>query len=120
MNSETLLLRQINPEWVRNEKVTSQAFSPTPKDHGYLSTYNGDMINPFNAWWHFSRKYLSVGVMAVNVGECTQLHLTVQPDQRPFREHTVIDFTGLSKKERKDRARELAVKANERGWKYKP
>jgi len=46
MNSDTLLLRQINPFWFQNGRETSQAFRPTPKDEKLLSVYGGDLISP--------------------------------------------------------------------------
>ena len=121
MNSQTLLLRQVNPGWIRNDKVTSQAFNPTPKDAGYLSTYNGDLIAPRSACLHFIRnlRLQSAGVVAVNVDECAQLSLPVIPDPRLFSAHTVIDFTALSRGQCKSKAKELAVKANKRGWLFK-
>jgi hypothetical protein len=37
LNDTTLLHRQINPSWVQQGRVTSQAFRPTPKDESKLS-----------------------------------------------------------------------------------
>lgn len=68
MNLETLLLRQINPSFIQNGRVTSQAFRPTPKDENKLSVYDGDQITPEDSWRHFTLNPLcsSAGVMAVS------------------------------------------------------
>ena len=36
-----LLHRQVHPSWIQEGRITSQAFSPTPKDLGLLSVYLG-------------------------------------------------------------------------------
>lgn len=72
MKEDTLLLRQVNPAWVQNGRITSQVFRPTPKDAKRLSMYDGDLISSENAWQHFTEilKLSSVGVTAVSVVEC--------------------------------------------------
>lgn len=44
MTPESLLLRQVNPRWIREGRVTSQVFRPTPKDEKKLSVYDGAKI----------------------------------------------------------------------------
>lgn len=72
MTSGTLLFRQVNPSWVKLGRITSQAFMPTAKDRGRLSTYDGDRITAENSWRHYTRElgFRSAGVLAVTVGEC--------------------------------------------------
>jgi hypothetical protein len=71
VTDETLLLRQIHPVFIQNDRVTSQAFRPTPKDHGQLSVYDGDMISAEESWKHHTGLGLeSEGVLAVTVREC--------------------------------------------------
>lgn len=53
MRSETLLLRQIHPNFVQAGRVISQAFRPTPKDEQRLSVDNGDLIEAKPAWTRF-------------------------------------------------------------------
>ena len=98
MNSGTLLFRQIHPTWTQNERVTSQAFTPTPKDNSKLSVYDGDQITAEGAWKHYrqSQGLDSVGVLAVTVAECEAQNATAQPDPTPFPEHAVIDFSALT------------------------
>lgn len=120
MNESSLLLRQIHPSFVQDGRPSSQAFRPTPKDEQKLSVYDGDLIEPANAWEHYNNVlgFNSCGVMAVNVAECLGLGLSVQPDPIPFPEHAFIDFSAYSKKETEKKAKQLRVKADARGWLY--
>ena len=56
MTPETQLLRQINPSFIKKGRITSQVFSPTPKDKKKLSVYDGDLITPEEAWAHFTEQ----------------------------------------------------------------
>ena len=118
MNSSTLLLRQVNPNWIHLGRVTSQAFTPTPKDNGRISTYDGDRITPEESWNHFTRVlgYNSAGVLGVTVEECESEGLTAVPDPKPFPEHVLIDLSRLSRNQRRDRGKLLTRHANARGW----
>ena len=123
MNSGTLLLRQIHPAWLRDNRVTSQAFLPTPKDLGFLSVYDGDNITPEDAWIHYTEveRLTSAGVIAVTIEECEQSGLRVSHDPTPDNpEHITIDFNGLSRGQARRMARKLATLANERGWLFRP
>ena len=123
MNEHTPLLRQISPSWIRNGRVTSQAFKPTPKDEGKLSVYDGDRITAEASWNHFKNTlgYESVGVVAVTVDECESQGATVVSDPLiGFREHVVIDFRDMTRSKRNRVARELSRSASERGWQYRP
>jgi hypothetical protein len=62
MQNSTLLHRQVHPAWVQDNQlsaqvfeteianiqtgITSQVFSPTPKDDNQLSVYNGENLLP--------------------------------------------------------------------------
>ena len=122
MNSETTLFRQINQSWTQGPRVTSQAFTPTAKDEERISTYDGDQITAEKAWKHFTRSlgYQSEGVVGVTVEECLSTGLSLFPDPGAFQEHVLIDFQGLTRKEKKDRAKILTVMANKRDWLFKP
>lgn len=120
IKSETLLLRQIHPSFVQNQRVTSQAFQPTPKDKKKLSVYDGDQISPENAFNHYVGKLRlkSIGVMGVSVEECKQISLSAKLDPEPFPEHVVIDFSDCTNREIKKKAKYLRSKATTRGWLY--
>ena len=122
MTDETLLLRQIHPNFVQNDRVTSQAFRPTPKDEGKLSVYDGDMISAEDSWKHHTGLGLeSAGVLAITVQECDAESLVVCPSPDVFPEHAHIDFNGpgLSKTEIRGKAKRLLAAALERGWQYR-
>jgi hypothetical protein len=121
MTEETLLLRQINPSWYQQGRVTSQAFKPTPKDESLLSVYDGSLISPEKAWEHFTRTlgFQSVGVLAISLGECKHYELPVRSDPHPFPEHAVIDFTGFLRNQIENKAKLLRAVAVARGWQYR-
>ena len=122
MNSGTLLLRQIHPAWIQKERVTSQAFTPTPKDEGHLSAYDGDLITAEDSWQHFVKAlgHRSAGVLAVTAGECESQGTLAKPDPGAFPEHVLVDFRALTNSQKKAAGRALTRYANTRGWQYRP
>lgn len=121
MNKQTYLYRQVHPSWIQEGRITSQTFTPTPKDQGRLSVYNGDLITPSKAWKHYTTKLqcLSAGVVGVTVKECEDQSLQPLPDPEPFPEHAVIDFSSCSSnREIKKKAKVLRNLAEKRGWLY--
>ena len=122
MNDDTLLLRQINPNWLQNGRVGSVAFRPFPKDDKRLSVYDGDLIEPPDSHIHFTETlgYASKGVMAVTVAECKEVKLPAKPDPKPFPEHAIIDFTSCpSNSQMAKKAKKLKEKAVLRDWLYR-
>lgn len=120
MNDATLLLRQIHPGFVQDNRPSSQAFRPTPKDEQKLSVYDGDQMSPAGAFRHYTEhlKLKSCGVLGISVGECAALDLPALPDPAPFPEHALIDFTAHSKKATEKKAKQLRQHATHRGWLY--
>lgn len=120
MRTGKLLHRQINPSFVQQGRVTSQAFRPTPKDRSCLSVYDGDLIVPEACWQHYTEElgHGSVGVLSVTVGECQEQELPVRSDPIPFPEHALIDFSGLPTNRVKAKAKLLLARAVARGWQY--
>ncbi len=118
MDDATLLLRQIHPSFVQGGQVSSQAFTPTPKDQNQLSVYDGDQLSPDKSFEHYTETLglASAGVLSVTIGECNVLELPVRPDPEPFKEHVVIDFSDLGSSQRKNKAKQLKRKAVIRGW----
>lgn len=118
MTPETNLLRQINPFFIQNGRVTSQAFRPTPKDGLHLSTYDGDQMTAAESWIHFTSQEncRSCGVMAVTNAECLGQDLTVVPDGLPFPEHVSVDFSAFQKSDVEKKAKVLSRLAQDRGW----
>lgn len=121
MNSDTLLLRQVNPAWIQQGRITSQVFRPTPKDQKQLSVYDGDRITAAKAWEHYTAalRFASAGVMAVTVSECALQKLTVRPDPEPFPDHAVIDFDDFPENQIKKKAKYLKAAAESRSWLFR-
>ena len=123
MNQNTLLHRQVHPNFIRaNGGVTSQAFSPTPKDNNRLSVYDGDMISPAQAWTHYTETLglISAGVVSVLVAECLEIELPVSSDPSDYPEHVLIEFGELSRRQATSKAKQLSLYANRRDWQYRP
>jgi hypothetical protein len=120
MTPTTLLLRQIHPSFVKQGRVTSQAFRPTPKDERKLSVYDGDLISPSASWLHFrSRNLESVGVMGVAVEDCTKEELVVRSSPQHFPEHAEIDFRDFTSTACETKSKRLRSLAEDRGWLYR-
>jgi hypothetical protein len=120
VTDETMLHRQVNPSWIQNNRVTSQAFKPTPKDEGMLSVYDGDLITAENAWKHFTseQKLQSVGSLSVTVKECVDNDLPVEPRPAKYLEHVEINFTAFNGSQIEKKAKKLRSIAEARDWTY--
>jgi hypothetical protein len=66
-----LLFRQVHPNWLKDGQPSSQAFKPTPKDEGKLSTARGTKTTAEDAFLHHTDKLglQSAGTWAVTVEE---------------------------------------------------
>lgn len=121
MKHDSLLHRQIHPDWICDPLVSSQAFLPTPKDQGRLSVYDGEGITACGAYEHYtSQGNASTGVLSVTVGECNQLNLFVRSEPVEFSEHhAVIDFEPITgSRARRRIAKKLRDFAASRGWQF--
>jgi hypothetical protein len=118
----TLLHRQIHPSWVHNNRLSSQAFRPAPKDEDLLSMYDGDLIAADRAYLHFTTVFgfTSCGVCSVTVAECAEQGLPARPDPKHFAEHAVVDFKNVGRGEADRKAKALRQKAHDRGWQHRP
>jgi hypothetical protein len=121
MTKDTLLYRQVNPNWMQNGEPSSQTFSPTPKDEKKLSVYDGNQINAEDSWKHFTNTLglSSIGTLSIAVEECTSESLPTIPDPQTFQEHALVDFSAFSPNKIKSKAKKLKQKALDRGWQYK-
>jgi hypothetical protein len=123
MNDETLLLRQVHPQFLKDDQLTSQAFFPFPKDNGRLSVYDGDQISAEASYHHYTEDLglQSQGVWAVSGAESAGVGLTYAPD--PLTEspaHAVIDFGRRAEKECRKLAKRLRDFAVLRGCRHAP
>lgn len=122
MNDKTFLHRQIHPMHIQNGRVTSQAFSPMPKDGKRLSVDDGDLVSPEESYEIFiNNGFCSIGVYSVTCQECKKLELEVQNapvENNP--NHAVIDFSSLqSNSHIKHTASKLRDLADKRGWTFR-
>ncbi|GMU43727.1 MAG: hypothetical protein IT479_01085 [Xanthomonadales bacterium] len=118
MNDDTLLLRQVHPQFLKDDQLTSQAFFPFPKDNGRLSVYDGDQISAEASYRHYTEAlgFQSQGVWAVSGAESAGVGLAHVPD--PLTEspaHAVIDFGQRPEKECRKLAKRLRDHAVQRG-----
>jgi hypothetical protein len=101
-----LLWRNVHPSWIETDgKLSSQAFRPTAKDQGRLSTARSGKVSAADHFAEYTaeRGLASAGVWAVTVGEAGALglpcaydeHSSALPQPAP-KGHTSIDFSGSS------------------------
>ncbi|WP_159039110.1 hypothetical protein [Streptomyces sp. JHA19] len=121
--------RQVNPAFVHDGRVSSQAFTPTTKDAGELSTNRATKVTPQAAFeYHIQQLELpSAGVYSLTVGEVAEVSLrvvddsAVQDDEPRPPGHAYVDFKGVSAGKRaKKIGANLREKAEGRGWRYRP
>ena len=118
---EYLLLRQVHPNFLTDGQLTSQAFSPFPKDKGKLSVYDGRLISPAQSFEHYTQKQEleSVGVWGISNAEVIDTGLISKPDPLPGSPaHALVDFGIASDKECRKFAKKLKAFAVARGRLY--
>ncbi len=121
-----LLLRQVHPNFIVEDRITSQVFLPTAKDEHKLSVNRDSMISPQAAYeLHTLRKQLkSAGVWGVSVEETRALEplfIESDPLEAPYLDpsHCLINFSKLPSESRaKAIAKQLTAKARDRGCLY--
>lgn len=116
------LFRQVNPNFIHGDTLTSQVFEATRKDEGLLSVTRSSKTSAKDAFERFlARNCRSLGVVAVTVAECAQARLTAHDD--PLAEepaHAVISFVGMSEGDARRARKQLVMIAQSRGWRYRP
>ncbi|MBI3147476.1 MAG: hypothetical protein HYZ17_03065 [Betaproteobacteria bacterium] len=124
MNGQTLLLRQVHPNFLPEGILSSQAFYPFPKDHGRLSVYDGDQISAEASYCHYTDDLgnPSAGVWGVKCDEVTHAGLASQPDPiiPASPAHAYINFGQRADKECRKLAKKLKEFAIARGCLHTP
>jgi hypothetical protein len=123
MTPDTLLLRQVHPNFMDGTVVTSQAFMPFPRDDGKLSVYDGDQIGAQDSHQHYTQTMgnQSCGVWAVTKAEADAEGVEGGPDPLPgFPAHAKIDFGSKTEKMCRKIAKRLKAIANARGCQFDP
>jgi hypothetical protein len=132
MHKDTLLHRQVHPNYIINNKVSSlvfeladdftldnQIFIPTTKDDKKLSVCSGEKFTAEEAFLNHIKKLSlkSAGTASVSVDECDGLTLETVEDNNPFVGHAYINFADIEKKEIRTKALVLKSYAMKRGFK---
>ena len=123
MNSETMLLRQVHPEFIPGGQLSSQAFMPFPKDEGKPSVYDGDQISASESYQHYTEVLClkSDSVWGITCAEASNSGLTSAPDPKDgFPSHAIIDFTAHAENRFRKLAKKLKTLAIARGCLHKP
>jgi len=131
VNEETLLYRQVHPNFVQFDgistqafsapaSVTSQTFTPTDKDDNKLSVYDGDVFTPEQSYEHYTQKLSSYGVLGLTVTQFDSQGLTAAADDETFEGHVLIDYSSCKTKgELIKKAKKLRDMAMQRNWLYR-
>ena len=118
MTPETVLLRQVHPNFAPDGQLSSQAFFPFPKDKNHLSVYDGDQISAVDAYDHYVNvlRNQSCGVWGVTQLEVSGVGLESKADVLDdFPSHAVIVFADASEKEYRKLAKKMRALAVARG-----
>jgi hypothetical protein len=125
VDSDELLFRQVHSSWIREGRVSSQAFRPMPKDKGHLSVDRGSITTAEASYQLFTEQlqFSSEGIWAVTVAECLAQALPVLEDPVSAEApgvanpaHAVVSFVSVSSRGQIEaKGQKLARCANERG-----
>lgn len=124
-----LVWRNVNPAWVTDGGISSQAFRPTPKDEAKLSSAREQKVSAAEHFREFTEDLNldSVGVWAVSVGEANANGIpSIYDEHAPSMKgcptgHTSLDFTNMTSKSRQRRVSgALRDKAEARGTQFEP
>lgn len=123
-----LLLRHIHPSWVRDGAPTSQAFKPSQKDQGKLSTARGSLTTAAAAFALHTgpMRLAAAGTWAVSVAEVGEDPVPLSAFGDPVVEpvpdpaHAYIDFAGQDRKATETKAKLLKAAALRRGRQHPP
>ena len=121
MKSDSLLLRQVHPNFFSDGQLSSQAFIPFPKDEGKLSVYDGNLISPALSYQHYTLRLKSVGVWGISNAEVITTGLTSEPAPLPDSPaHAFINFCNVPNTQWRKLAKILKRFAVTRGCLYSP
>jgi hypothetical protein len=111
MAAEHYFSRQVHPNFLRNNRPTSQAFFPTPKDNGNLPGCDGQQITPAESYNHYVATYglKSIGVWGASKFEISITGVTmVLTPLADSPAHAVIEFPANNAVEDQDDWRKIA------------
>ena len=118
MRPETLMLRQVNSQWIQDGRLSSLAFRASRQHDFLISVYDGSAISPLDSMDHFKEVagLDTVGVWAVTVAEAGSHGVPVELSPikgNPFHAH--LDCRERSGGELKRLSNHLRNSADARG-----
>ncbi len=118
---DELLHRQVHPTFLRDGRISSQAFKPNSGDDGQLSVSRGSLASAKLAFERYlARKRASCGVWSITLAECATVAAPAYAD--PLEDddaHAVINFAELASKSQWEKAADkLAAYARARGCQH--
>ena len=126
-DGDELIWRNVNPNWIDNGELSSQAFRPTPKDLKQLSGAREREVSAEDHFEEFTEKLEleSSGVWAISAGEAKDAALRCifdaeadsAPDPCPVG-HTYIDYRGHGNSKIRKIGSSLRDLAEVRGCKF--
>ena len=117
------LLRQVHPSFIRDGRLSSQAFKPSSQDAGELSVSRRSLVTAKAAYERYlARSRQSCGVWSVTVEECGVSGVKCYSDALPDDDaHSLIDFASLESKSQWEKvSNKLVVFARARGCQHSP
>jgi hypothetical protein len=128
-DEKELLLRQVNPSFIRAGRPSSKVFEPKAKDEGKLSIVLERKRQAQAAYEFFIKipKCRSVGILAISVGDCLSEELPAH--HAPLSEaedgleddaHGIIDFSQTEAEFHEEKAIALHRAAMARGYVFQP
>jgi ribosomal protein S18 acetylase RimI-like enzyme len=123
-NESETLLRQVHPTQYPNGCPSKEAFVPSERDKGLLSTLR-ETVGPEEAYrrWTEDQGRISVGTFGITVAEIQNESLTAIDDAEATSQpdHASVDFTSVSSKgQRRQIGRRLRDAAVARGCLFQP
>ncbi|MCX5559951.1 hypothetical protein [Streptomyces sp. NBC_00038] len=126
-DTEEAVWRQVNPAFVHDGRVSSQAFTPSAKDEGELSVNRSSKVSAQESFDHYTKvlEFPSAGVYSLTVGEISGEELSVIDDsaaedgQPRSPGHAFIDYRSVPPKRAKKIAGRLRQKAESHDWAYR-
>lgn len=120
---EALYYRNVHPDWIAGQnRPTSQAFRPTPKDNNRLSVDDATLTTPEESFRRGNEPpRQSLGILSITHAECQTHGLTITPDPTPDNPaHALITFPPMPHQQVRRISQALRNISEKRGWLYRP
>jgi hypothetical protein len=121
-NPIELLHRNVHPQFILDDRITSQAFLLKKEDLGKLSVQQNSKASAKVAYERYTALgYESVGVWSVTIAECDEFDLKAYDDPIDKDDsHSIVDLTAYTFKQARKHTDKFSRKARDRGCQYSP